>query len=552
MKVGRSEFDRTVKAVQASGVDKELDALLRSGRGGRPRGTRMDVYVAGMLLTVLHRQNLTMVNVLALLTKGLPDSAQRHYGIRSRKNAKQRHYTYRQITYPLQALKEKLSPNAVTDDEKLQSLMDLILTTSLPSHIPAMQALALDATGIQSWARGKTSRRAAEEPDGGCVDPESEDAPKALKAANDSLCAFDKDARFGYRTKTYSNGSSRVFGYNMVSIVGIPAVGEVKDRAPILTQGIRLRPANAGVVDPGLALLDSYTEKSQSLAEVINDRAWTYALAEQWAYQLRARGIEQILDLHPNDRGARDFEGIRMVDGAPHCPSMPDHLVDIARPARFSVGELRKNATAEQVRQHKADSQALAEFREKIAERQTWAFRRVAGPDANGKERWECPAQAGKRICANCPLSQMFDESTPTVNDPPTGVDKPKCCTQRTVTIPGNVTPKIRQRLYWGSAEWIASFNRRTYVEGSYGNMKNPNTENITRGWCCVVGLVKTSLLLAVAVAASNIRLLRAWAKRTGDITDPISTPEEDYQPWEEVDENGAILNHDPPTPVAA
>lgn len=552
MKVGRAEFDRTVKAVQTSGVDKELDGILRSGRGGAPRGTRMDVYVAGMILTVLHRQKLTMVNVLDLLTKGLPDSAQRDYGIRWKKNGEEGHYTYRQITYPLAALKEKLSPNAVTNDEKLQSLMDMILATSLPSHIPAMKAVALDATGIQSWGRGKTSRRATEVPDTDSVDPESEDAPKVLKAANDSLCAFDKDARFGYRTKTYSNGSSSVFGYSMVSIVGIPAVGEVHDRAPILTQGIRLRPANSGVVEPGLALLDAYRDKGVELSQVLNDRAWSYALAEQWAHPVRERGIEQVLDLHPNDRGARDYEGIRMVDGAPHCPAMPDELVDIPRPARFSVGQLRKNATAEQVRQHEADTKALEEFRAQITQRQTWSFRRVAGPDINGKERWECPAQAGKRICANCPLSQMFADPTPTVDDPPTGADKPKCCTQRTVTIPGNVTPKIRQRMYWGSDEWITSFNRRTYVEGSYGNMKNSNTENINRGWCCVVGLVKTSLLLAVAVAASNIRLLRGWAKRTGDITDPMSIPDPDYQPWEEVDEHGAVLNNGPPTPVAA
>lgn len=552
MKVGRAEFDRTVEAVQACGVDKALDGILRSGRGGRPRDTRMDVYVAGMILTVLQRKKRTLVNVLELLTKGLPDSAQRHYGIRWTKDGQERHYTYRHITYPLAALTAKLSPGAVTDDEKLQSLMDMILETSLPSHIPMRQAVALDATGIQSWARAKTNRRGAEAPDTAAVDPDSEEAPKALKAANDSLCAFDKDARLGYRTKTYSNGSSSLFGYNLFSIVGIPMVGEVKDRAPILTQGIRLRPANAGVVTPGLELLDSYASTHGQLSQVLNDRAWSYASAEQWAFPVRERGIEQVLDLHPNDRGVRDFEGIRMVDGAPHCPSMPDDLVNIMRPARFSVGELRKDPSTERIRQHEADTEALDEFRAKIAERRTWSFRRVAGPDMNGKERWECPAQAGKRICANCPLSQMFDDATPTVNDPPTGPDKPKCCTQRTITIPGNVTPKTRQRLYWGSDEWIESFNRRTYVEGSYGNMKNSNTENITRGWCCVVGIVKTSLLLAAAVAATNIRLLRAWAERTGDITDTMSIPKPDYEPWEEVDEDGAILNHDPPVVAAA
>lgn len=550
MKVGRAEFERTVCAVQESGVDRAWDDILRSGRGGRPRATRMDVYIAAMLLTVIHRNRLTLVNVLELLTKGLPDSVQRDYGIRWRSNGRDRCYTYRHVTYPFAALKEKLTDGAVTDEETLQALMDKILETGLPKHLPVASAVALDATGIQSWARGKTSWRNPVTADDEIIEAGSGSAPTAL-VANESLCAFDPDARFGYRTKTYSNGSSKVFGYNLFSIVGVPAVGDVKDRFPILTQALRVRPANAGVVEPGLALLDAYNEKGGRLSEVLNDRAWSYAQADQWAFPVRERGIEQVLDLHPNDRGARDFEGIRMVDGAPHCPAMPDRLVNIARPARFSVGPLARNATTDQVRQHSADAKALNEFQEQIEERRTWAFRRVAGPDKTGKERWECPAQAGKRICANCPLSQMFDPSTPTVENPPSEPGKPKCCRQRSVTIPGYVTPKIRQRLYWGSPEWIASFNRRTHVEGSYGNLKNTNTENITRGWCCVVGLVKTSLLLAVAAAASNIRILRGWAKRTGDITDPMSVPEPDYQPWEEVDESGAVLNHGPPSVVA-
>lgn len=548
MKVGRREFDRTVRAVQVSGVDKAIDDILRAGRGGRRRATRMDVYVAAMILTVLSGKELTLRNVWKLLTQGLPHSAQVHYKIRGVNGA----YTYRQICYPLAALKEKLSPEGDTDEDTLQALMDMVLLTSLPTHIPPMTAVALDATGIQSWARGKSTRRSGALPDDDTVDSDTVDAPLALKAANDSLCSVDTDARWGYRTKTYSNGSSMVFGYNMFSIVGIPAVGDVEDRAPILTQGIRLKPANAGVVGPGLELLDAYCGTRAQLSQVVNDRAWSYALPEQWAFPVRDRGIEQVLDLHPNDRGVRDFEGIRMVDGTPHCPAMPDHLVNIARPARFAVRDLPAKPTAEQVRKHAADTEALAKFRAGIAQRQTWSFRRVAGPDSGGKERWECPAQAGKRICANCPLSQLFDSSTPVVVDPPTGVGQPKCCTQRTVTIPGNVTPKIRQRLYWGSDEWIASFNRRSHVEASYGNMKNPNTENVTRGWCCVMGLVKTSLLLAAAVAASNIRLLRGWARRTGDITDPMSVPDVDYQPWEEVDEDGAILTHDPPPTVAA
>ena len=91
------------------------------------------------------------------------------------------------------------------------------------------------------------------------------------------------------------------------------------------------------------------------------------------------------------------------------------------------------------------------------------------------------------------------------------------------MTIPGSVTPKIRQRLYWGSPEWIASFNRRTYIEGIFGNLKSPKTENVRRGWTFVVGIVKTSLMVGCVAAAANLRTLRAWAARTGDHTDPLT-----------------------------
>ncbi len=55
--------------------------------------------------------------------------------------------------------------------------------------------------------------------------------------------------------------------------------------------------------------------------------------------------------------------------------------------------------------------------------------------------------------------------------------------------------------------------------------MKNRNTENLTRGWTQVMGLVKTTSMLAALVAATNLRLLRAWATRVGDQTDPVTIP---------------------------
>jgi len=66
-----------------------------------------------------------------------------------------------------------------------------------------------------------------------------------------------------------------------------------------------------------------------------------------------------------------------------------------------------------------------------------------------------------------------------------------------------------------------------TFATGGNATTTNSGTVNtsggnIKRGWCKVVGIVKTSLLIACAVAATNIALLRTWAERTGYTDDPL------------------------------
>jgi hypothetical protein len=107
----------------------------------------------------------------------------------------------------------------------------------------------------------------------------------------------------------------------------------------------------------------------------------------------------------------------------------------------------------------------------------------------------------------------------PTVTDPPAEHADLACCTQRTITVPGPVDPKARQRPYWGSADWIAAFSRRSRVEGWFGNLKSENTEALGRGAFRVMGIAKTTLMLGIYSAATNMRLLHAWARRTHDIS---------------------------------
>jgi len=69
--------------------------------------------------------------------------------------------------------------------------------------------------------------------------------------------------------------------------------------------------------------------------------------------------------------------------------------------------------------------------------------------------------------------------------------------------------------------------------------MKNPSTENVRRGWCRVVGIVKTGLLAACAVAATNIRLLRTWSEThaPAGLVDPLCAADPPDHGFEELTE---------------
>lgn len=538
--IRRCHVDRTLDAVRRSGVADELELLLRPSRGGRPRQLRVEVFLAGLILTVQDNRALTLTNVHATLTSQIPRSAAEDLGTRYKREAdgSTAVITIRQVRYMLEAMERVLAhtpgrARGVDESEwplraaTLQRVVDRIIAASLPANLPVPTTMALDGTAIDSWSRFKRSFSRTDDGSAAECGDDLVDVPTPLMDEILECRSFDRDAGLGYRTRTWDNGRSFCFGFEIFAMVGVGAVGVDPDSLPNLTYKIAVRPSGTDVVEPGLTLLDEFAADGHAVEELLNDRAWSYKKAERWAGPLRERGIEQVFDLHPNEHGVRDYEGIRMVDGVPHCPAMPLELADIKRPAQLSVGALGRHPDAIQRAHFEKTTAEITSFKAKIAERKQYAFRLVAtapsGAKDPGKLRYECPAQAGKVRCANCPMSQHLDAATtPEIDAPPALDTAPACCTQRTVTIPGHVNAKLAQRHYWGDDEWIASFSRRTHVEGFFGNLKNTSGGNIKRGWCKVVGIVKTSLLIACAVAATNIALLRTWAERTGYTDDPL------------------------------
>ena len=153
-----------------------------------------------------------------------------------------------------------------------------------------------------------------------------------------------------------------------------------------------------------------------------------------------------------------------------------------------------------------------------------------------------------KDHCSRGHPASLGPPDLPRVPNPPAEPDLPDACKQATISVPMTVSPKLRQRDRWGTPAWVFSYNRRSRVEGGFGLLKNDTTGNVKRGWTRQVGIIKTTLLLAVAVTASNLRQLLTWSRETGDVTDPLTLMEVGPVSFEEIDPaTGGVGNTGPP-----
>ena len=471
--IRRRDITRTLEWVDASGVPPVLESLLRPTGLGRPRQLTVRALLVGIKLAVDCAKTACLTDVFVLLTEALPEAVQHDLGVRDRRTG--RVITVHQVRRLLDSIKTKLDPSPRSrgsDAERaeraaaLQQVLDDLLAATMPADLATSGAYAVDGTGTWSWARGK---------------------------ARDSLAA-DPDAAWGIKTSK-SGKEERYFGYELHAVV---RVGRLNDDRPVpcLAERIVVTPASTNCSEAVLPAIRRMRDTGMRLREVIADRGYTYKTG--WSRGLRALDVDSVLDLHPTQLGARgSHAGAKMIVGVPHCPVTPAAFDTIPRPERLAGGS------------------EVEAFIGQIHTRQQWALRRVAGPDSSGTERYECPARAGKVRCPLVLPSMARPVSLPKVLEPP-GPGAHACCSQRTVTVPGNVDYKSRQRHYWGSRDWISSFSRRSRVEGWFGNLKDRSREALGRGAFRVMGLCKSSLMLGIYAASTNLRLLERWAARAG------------------------------------
>lgn len=348
----------------------------------------------------------------------------------------------------------------------LRSVVEGLLEASIPESERERGEIAVDWTDHETWAR-----------------PKEADSP---------VPSADPDASWGHAKRNAPGAKDcGFFGYYAQVAVLAPAEGSTAP-SPELIRRVVLKSPRHEPASEMAALLEAMAGGGIPIAEVLYDSGYSFKIG--FGQRLRALGAELVMDLHPFDRGPKgDFEGAVCLNGNLYCPAVPERLVEL--------GPLERGASAERTALHDRASQALDAYR----------FARHAGPDGDGYERVMCPAAAGRIRCPLVESSLHLGFAHPTVADAPQR--PPRCCSQKTLTVPPEINVKTRQKHPYPSAAHRSSYARRTTAERAYARLCDPAGEGIRRGWCRLFGEAKNTLMYALAAVAHNVRILLAAEK---------------------------------------
>jgi hypothetical protein len=457
--------------IDASGVAARIEILLPAGV--RPRQLSIRTLLAGMCLALADGRPAHLTRVHQALT-ALGEEDQRRLGVLADWAHGPHQLTYRQTEYTF-----GLVAHALGKDEPgglpspaLQAICDDLLEASIPAAFKDAASLAVDWTDLESFSRPPPRGTS------GCADPE---------------------ASWGHRKNNLLRGQDELF-YGWYLSAGImmreengPAVPELARRATV--SSCRHDPVRAFA-----PVLTAMPAAGIPLGDILDDSGYAHRDAEAWALPLRAAGAQLIQDLHPHDRGPKGTHaGAVTANGNLYCPKTPRPLLEL--------GPLARTATKEQAAGHDRKTAELARYK----------LGRITADDADGYHRVQCPAVMGKIRCPLRPASMTLDRSRPEILQPP---EHPQpCCTQQTLTIPPGVNAKTRQKHHYPSAAHRRSYARRTGAERGFATTKDPASNDITRGWCRLMGLAPLMLFTTTLLIVRNQRILTAWNTRQEENT---------------------------------
>jgi hypothetical protein len=276
-----------------------------------------------------------------------------------------------------------------------------------------------------------------------------------------SDCA-DPEASWGHRKDNRLHRDDELFyGYYLSAAIMMP--GEHGPPVPEYARRITLSSCRQDPVPALVPVLTALPAAGIALGDILADSGYAYRIPVNWAVPLRAAGASLVQDLHPNDRGPHGtHHGAIISNGNLYCPQAPRALLQL--------GPLARDVTREQVTAHDTRTAELARYK----------LGKITAEDADGYH-------------------------------------PPACCTQQTLTVPPDILAKTAQKHDYPSAAHRRSYNRRTGAERGFATLKDPATNDTTRGWCRIMGLAPRMLFTTCTAITRNQRITTAWDRRQED-----------------------------------
>ncbi len=544
LRIPDDHVDRAVHLIDTARTVEHIDNLLANAPQGRPRRVPIRTLLIGYYLGIECAGSFKSTTCFNVLRTGISIEKQTELGTRwTTASGKTGRIKKSHVNYFAKRLHQRGyyteierasrdEADRVSDAElarrslALQALIDDLLSASIVDDV-GTGWYAVDGTGI--WAQGRSSQRfgiaddaraetedqdAATEGEVSDGQPEpDETGPAASTGPTGRRVHREVEATIGRKTAK-SGGKEFYTGYVVDAAVRVPRPGE--PTIPIVLEALSISPASTDVVAPTLMMIDSLNRRGQQVTDILGDRLYSHKAVGRWADELRLRGIWQHLDLRSDDQKPSDFDGILINAGRGYCPSLPEELYDIPSPGLRATPEARRN------------------FNGLIDKRQTYALTIHERPNVSGRAILQCPAVSGKVGCALRPETVEPFESAglPVIRHAQTPTSLPRCCTADSgrITVRSDRLNKLFQPHAWGTKDWTLAYNRRTYVEGFFGSIKNPDTENLDRGQSKFTGLVRNILRVAMSSAACNIRHQAKFYEGSRD--HPLLNVEDDDEGW--------------------
>lgn len=496
--IPNEEVARCRALIERSGVAEWLEAQIeaRYRRPGRPRELSVAALLTGLLLLASDDRALHLSGATEVLFARLSDEAKATLGVTGDvRDDRSFLARYRQVRYLFHRVASVLDPSGLaknhrlnleeftrrcvelSDDEardargRLESFMGSMLFASVAECEPPRDlAYGLDATAVPLFSRGPSTRSGlcATDPDGGWYVREG-----------------DHREREDHRGRTRSRVAWALEATLLTT--ASPEPGSLAS-FPNLVVGLALeRPG----VDPGgtaRRVLAGARSRGFTPGPLGVDRAYSGAFATNFHLPARAMGYELVIDYRVDQLGRQaNSQGAVLVEGAWYCPAMPEVLVN-------ATIDLRSGAID------------TATYRHRVDARCAYQLRRKSGPDADGYERFMCPAQ-GTRPKVRCQLrpASLALVGARTVN-PPTS--PPLLCSQHAITIAPDVAARHAQSFAYGSEEWARHYaTLRNTIEGWNGFVKDPAHEALAQpARRRVRGIAAQGIFVTLLIVAANLR----------------------------------------------